>query len=98
MTNPTRQLTERNSVDVPIKEDEITHININCPHCGWRTKIWAAKTNDDEIAVVAEGLCGHAGEQLEMAAGTPILVLTFTEDCSYGNVHKLPSANKSVSE
>lgn len=94
MTKPTHKLTERNDLIVPIRDNEIIHINLNCPHCGWSTTLWASLTRDGRVAVVGEGLCGHAKEELQVQGGTLALHLEFSEDCSYGAIHEIPKDNK----
>jgi len=94
MNKPSHKLTERNALVALIPDDEIQNIDVNCPHCGWRTILHCARTKDNQVAVVGEGICGHAREWLVTAGEQHSPHLEFTENCGYASVHTLPPMNQ----
>lgn len=87
---PSHKLNEKHTLSLPVLQNEIISIDLDCPHCQWSTRLLVSMTADGRVAVVGEGLCGHATETVTLHDDQPLFTLTFAENCSYAAIHDLP--------
>ncbi len=98
MSHPSHKLTEKHTLSLPVLPNGIISIDIDCPHCHWSTKILVSMTSDNQVAVVGEGLCGHATETVTMHDDQPIFTLTFSDNCAYAAVHDVPAKSQQADD